>query len=114
MESENLRQQQLQQQLNHLNRLLQLLLQVKRLLLLQHQLVFIFFYFLLFVDMKCFLCQFEADASILKGHYLNYHLIDPNEENFLNVFKPNYLEDYNCAECQLRFSNEYRKKGICF
>ena len=64
--------------------------------------------------MKCFPCQYEVDIPALKGHYLNYHLIDPNEENFVNLFKPNYLEDFKCEKCQIQFSNEYGKKRHMF
>ena len=68
----------------------------------------------MFVDTKCFLCQFEADIPILKSHYLDYHLINPNEENFLNLFKPNYLQDHKCEKCQLNFSNNESKKRHMF
>ena len=43
--------------------------------------IYIFF----FVEMKCFLCQFEADIPTLKDHYQKYHLIDSTDENFLNI-----------------------------
>ena len=60
--------------------------------------------------MKCFLCQFEASILTLQDHYQNYHLIDPNEENLINLFKPNYFDDLKCNECQLQFLNDFGKK----
>ena len=54
-------------------------LQMKKQVLQQHQLVFIYIFF---VEMKCFLCQFEADIPTLKDHYQEYHLIDSTDENF--------------------------------
>ena len=57
-------------------------LQMKKQVLQQHQLVFIYIFF---VEMKCFLCQFEADIPTLKDHYQKYHLIDSTDENFLNI-----------------------------
>ena len=54
-------------------------LQMKKQVLQQHQLVFIYIFF---VEMKCFLCQFEADIPTLKDHYQDYHLIDSTDENF--------------------------------
>ena len=66
--------------------------------------------FILFLDMKCFLCQFEASILTLQDHYQNYHLIDPNEENLINLFKPNYFDDLKCNECQLQFLNDFGKK----
>ena len=52
---------------------------MKKQVLQQHQLVFIYIFF---VEMKCFLCQFEADIPTLKDHYQEYHLIDSTDENF--------------------------------
>ena len=60
--------------------------------------------------MKCFLCQFEASISTLQDHYQNCHLIDPNEGNFINLFKPNYFDGLKCNECQLQFVNDFGKK----
>lgn len=64
--------------------------------------------------MECLLCYFKADISKLKDHYLNYHFIDPDDGNFLNSFKPDFLENNKCAECQLTFSNKRKKKNHMF
>ena len=64
--------------------------------------------------MQCFLCQFEASIPTLKDQYQNYHFIDPNEENFVNLFKPIYFDDLKCNECQLQFVNDFGKKRHMF
>ena len=63
--------------------------------------------------MKCFLCQFEADIPTLKDHYQKYHLIDSTNENFLNIFKPDYL-DFNCSKCHLNFTKKEDKTKHMF
>ena len=64
--------------------------------------------------MNCHLCQFEADIPTLKNHYQNFHLINPNEENFINLFKPTYPLDRKCEKCQLIFFDNESKKQHMF
>ena len=64
--------------------------------------------------MECLLCHFRSDVLKLKEHYQDYHLIDPKDEKFLNLFKPDYLEDDKCIECRLYFLIAEKRKIICF
>ena len=57
------------------------------------------------VEMECLLCYFRSEVSDLKNHYRSYHSIDTTDEHFLNLFKPDYLEDDKCFECSLSFTN---------
>ena len=80
----------------------------------QHHLpVFIILFFFFFVEMECLLCYFQSDVSKLKEHYQNYHCIDPKDEKFLNLFKPDYLEDDKCIDCSIVFLSS-RKKNQMF
>ena len=67
-----------------------------------------------FVEMECLLCHFRSDVLRLKEHYQDYHFIDPKDEKFLNLFKPDYLEDDKCIECSIVFSNSRKKKNHMF
>lgn len=50
--------------------------------------------------MECLLCHFRSDnVSILKDHYHNFHSIDTKDCHFLDLFKPDTLEDNKCFEC---------------
>ena len=62
------------------------------------------------VDMECLLCYFWSSVNDLKKHYRDYHLVDQTNDHFLNLFKPDYLEDDKCFRCMLKFSNSRKKK----
>ena len=64
--------------------------------------------------MECLFCYFRSSVSDVKDHYRNYHLIDSTDGHFLNLFRPDYLEDDKCFECSLRFINSRKKKNHMF
>ena len=64
--------------------------------------------------MECLLCYFRSSVSDLKDHYRNYHLIDSTDGHFLNLLRPDYLEDDKCFECSLGFTNSRKKKNHMF
>ena len=66
--------------------------------------------------MECILCHFRSETvSDLKNHYISYHSIDPANEHFLNLLKPDYLEEDNkCIECLLTFDTYGKKKKHMF
>ena len=64
--------------------------------------------------MECLLCHFRSNVSEFKDHYCSYHDIDSTDQHFLNLFKPDTLEDDKCFECYVRFPNSRKKKNHVF
>ena len=61
--------------------------------------------------MECLLCHFRSNnVSILKDHYHSFHSIDTKDCHFLDLFKPDTLEDKKCFECSVVFRNCRKKK----
>lgn len=65
--------------------------------------------------MECLLCHFRSDnVSVLKDHYLNFHNVDTKDYHFLDLFKPDTLDDNKCFECSVVFRNCRKKKNHMF
>lgn len=63
--------------------------------------------------MECLLCRFRSEVSGLKDHYCNYYAIDSKDIYFLNLFKPDCLDDNKCYECFVNFQLVEKKEIIC-
>ena len=68
-------------------------------------------FFFFFSDMECLLCHFVSNVSELKNHYCNFHGVNCKDPHFLDLFKPDYLENNKCSECSVAFSNCRKKKN---
>ena len=70
--------------------------------------------FVFFLDKDCLLCHFVSNVSELKDHYCNFHGVNCKDPHFLDLFKPDYLENNKCSECSVAFSNCRKKKNHMF
>ena len=64
--------------------------------------------------MECLLCRFRSEVSGLKDHYCNYYAIDSKDIHFLNLFKPDCLDDNKCYECFVNFQLVEKKRNHMF
>ena len=64
--------------------------------------------------MKCLLCSLHfLRESVLKRHYINYHLISEEDVYFKELFTPDTLEK-TCHICHSDFQNARSKKKDMF